>query len=1379
MTRASFLALSLCFIPGFVGLYAQTKATSPPAPTPVADGNRFAYLDSDDPFWPDLHTPKLTTPQWIGEKDVDAAVILAIDDMRDNALPKYEAFLRPVLDELKKDAGRAPLSIMACTVKPEDPQLQTWLREGVSIEVHTLKHPCPLLKDGLAAAKETVQGSIDLMYQIPNNQPVAFRTPCCDSISTPSPRMFSEILAKPTPNGHLLSIDSSVMCRLTPKDESLPKELVMDANGQERFAKYFPQSGAIKRRSLASFGTYIEDYPYPYVINRGLWEFPCMVPSDWEAFNAQGAFNPATVADWKAALDAVVLKKGVFTFIFHPHGWIKPEQLVDFIRYTRDKYGKRVKFVNFKEAQERLNKHFLAGKPLLNEKHETSATLIADIDGDGFMDVITGRSPHEAGKRNASTRVWQPKSNHWKNSVHEVDSGMPDQPSLAVLDHQALSLSTPSGASTPEMTVLNYIFGSPLTMAPRQDTLFSVTLGANEKFHHVTTRDFDHDGNCDLVISSPMHDQFFSWSPADTAKDAASRWKPLGFELPDGVRMYDEKGRDNGVRFIDLNGDGYEDLVFSNSEGYGVYLYNPIEKKNVDWKLGWTFMMREGKAGDANSIPPIVRADGTSNGVWFKHGAMWVQNEDTSALPDKVLRIPYSELMKQPGPPPRTPEESLKALHVKKGFKAELVAREPLVQDPVWIDWDAKGRMWVVEMADYPFHEYEGKTYSGRVKILEDTDGDGVYDKATVFLDGLMYPTGLAPWKNGVFVVSVPEISFVEEKDGKPGKRTPIISGFALGNPQHLVNGFCWGLDGWYYGGNGNSGGSVKELKSGKEFNLSGRDFRFNPMTGEFQLQAGQTQYGRWRDDFGNWFGCNNSSMGWHYFMDERYLARNPRLAVPTLRRTLNNDPDNKRIFPVSAPVRRLNWPDAVNTLTSGCNAIPYRDTLFGPEYEHSFFICEPANNLVHREVLEPDGISFRSHRADDERDHEFLASEDNWSRFSMARTGPDGCLYVVDMYRQIIEHPEWIPKQMIEHLDLRAGSDKGRIYRIRPESATLRKFPRMDQLSDAQLAESLKSPNGWTQDTAQRLLLEHGAKSLPKTIATMGMRGGAQALWTFHLLGNLDLATQDYTQLREPELRAEVVRLSEDSLDNPTVFDRIAALASDPDVRVRYQMALSLGESTNPRVPDILRSLAKRDGENPDMLMALLTSAPKHQAALAEDSKAWLAAYKAATRGTASKATVQVITNHNPDRDKVVKAYASVAGLKGDAARGHILYKNICFACHKLKGEGNEIGPDLGTMAGKPTDQIVESVMDPSRAVEARYLAQMLKLKDGRDVVAMISEETANSLTLRTALGTEVVLKSDVVTRSSSTKSVMPEGLENLLKPQDVADVIAWIREK
>ena len=838
--------------------------------------------------------------------------------------------------------------------------------------------------------------------------------------------------------------------------------------------------------------------------------------------------------------------------------------------------------------------------------------------------------------------------------------------------------------------------------------------------------------------------------------------------LPPGVVLKDDHGRDNGVRFVDLNGDGHDDIVFSNPRRYGIYLFNPTEKKNVDWRVGWTFLMREGIAGDANSIPPLVNVDGSAAGITFKDQKM--------NLPDG-RHITFSELMRQPGPPPRSPQESLKAIHLKPGFTAELVASEPLVQDPVFIDWGADGRMWVVEMGDYPFHEHNGKTHAGRVKFLEDMNGDGIYDKATTFLDDLTYPTGLAPWKNGVFVASVPDVFFAEDtdNDGKADKRTPILTGFAKGNPQHLVNGFCWGLDGWFYGGNGDSGGKVIEVKSGREFDLSGRDFRFNPRTGEFQLQAGRTQYGRWRDDFGNWFGCNNSSLGWHYLMDERYLARNPQLAVPTLRRNLNAD---KQIFPASTPLRRFNWPDAVNTLTSGCNAMPYRDNLFGDEYANSYFICEPANNLVHREVLEADGISFRSHRAADEKDREFLASEDNWSRFTMARTGPDGCLYVVDFYRLILEHPEWIPKLMLEHLDLRAGEDKGRIYRIRPAGKEAREVPRMDKMDDGRLAASLTSPIAWSRDTAHRLLVERDATLNPMPVAQTPA-GWTQVLWAAQTLGQLSpKELTDSMSSADARIRVAAVRIAEFHLEQRDVFENVCELASDNDLRVRIQVALSLGESSDPRVPDVLRALAKRDAGNKDMLMALLSSVPKHATALAEDAKQWQAAFKSGGESSAKPAP-QVITNINADREKVVKQYAGVASLTGDAARGHALYANICSACHRLKGEGNEIGPDLGTVAAKPTEQLVEAILDPNRAVEARYTTQTITTKQGREVTGLVMEETANSLTVRVASGNEIVLRSDIAKRTGTNKSLMLDGLETLLTPQHVADVLAWMRAK
>lgn len=830
--------------------------------------------------------------------------------------------------------------------------------------------------------------------------------------------------------------------------------------------------------------------------------------------------------------------------------------------------------------------------------------------------------------------------------------------------------------------------------------------------------------------------------------------------LPPGVSLKDAQGRDNGVRFVDLNGDGHEDIVFSNAERHGVYLYNDVERKNLGWTIGWPHVIREGPAGDANALPLT-----TGTEVEFKDGAMWVKG---------ARFMSYTELCRPPAPAPRSPAGSMKAMHVKPGFKVELVAQEPLVQDPIFVDWDAQGRMWVVEMADYPFHDHKGQTYPGRVKVLEDTNYDGLYDKATVFLDDLMYPTGLVPWKSGVFVASVPDVFFAEDTngDGRSDKRTSILQGFTKGNPQHLVNGFAWGLDGWLYGGNGDSGGMVTDVSTGRKHDLSGRDFRFNPKTGEFQLQAGRAQYGRWRDDFGNWFANNNSNLGWHYFLDDRYLARNPKLAVPTLRRDLN--PGGKKIYPVSTPVSRLNQPDSVNLLTSGCNPMPYRDTLFGPAYAASLFICEPANNLVHREVLEPDGITFTSHRAADEAESEFLASEDHWSRFTQARTGPDGCLYVVDFYRLILEHPEWIPKQMIEHLDLRGGSDKGRIYRIRPVRAGPRAVPRLAFMPDDALAKELESPNGWIRDTTQRLLLERESK-WRRDVLSGTVAARVQQLWTMHALGTLrSVLLQNALKSKDAPLREHAARIAEDFIADPAVVRTLCALTKDPEARVRVQAVFTLGADTETDLASVFSAVAKADAATPGMLVALLSSAPDHP-----EATQWQTMLKEGAKPRNSSSVAQVVTNTNPDREKVVKAYAPAATLTGDPGRGHMLYSAVCSACHRLKNEGHEIGPDLGTIAAKPAEQLIEAILDPNRAVEMRYLTQMVTLKDGRQITGMVAEETANSITLKLGASTEVILREQIAKNEKGAKSLMPDGLESVLNPQQIADVLAWIRAK
>ena len=186
-----------------------------------------------------------------------------------------------------------------------------------------------------------------MMSSVPNNHPVAFRMPCCDSLNTPSPRFYAEIFNKKTTQGNWLAVDSSVFNLLTSNDTELPREAVVDTDGQDKFLKYIPAD--------RSFVNTIENYPYPYVLGRLCWEFPCATPSDWEANHYHKPNNPITVRDWKAALDATVLKRGVFTMVFHPHGWIKNDQLVDLIDYAVAKYGKKIKFLTFREALERID----------------------------------------------------------------------------------------------------------------------------------------------------------------------------------------------------------------------------------------------------------------------------------------------------------------------------------------------------------------------------------------------------------------------------------------------------------------------------------------------------------------------------------------------------------------------------------------------------------------------------------------------------------------------------------------------------------------------------------------------------------------------------------------------------------------------------------------------------------------------------------------------------------------------------------------------------------------------------------------------------------------------------------------------------------------
>lgn len=1137
----------------------------------AGDGNRLRHLDATDPYWTGLHAPRLTTPAWVGEPGVEAVVILAIDDMR--GPEKWERYLRPILDRLKQIDGRAPVSIMTCQIDPADPHLQTWLAEGLSLEVHTIDHPCPLLKDGdLAKARSTYERCVDQMAAVPGNRPVAFRMPCCDSLNTVSPRFFAEVFARRTERGNFLELDSSVFTLLTPGDPALPRELVELPDGTERFRRYVP---------FPAFANIVENYPYPFAVRHTCWEFPCLVPSDWEAQHVQQPANPRTLADWQAALDAVVAKQGVFDLVFHPYDWMRAEQLVALIDYAVTKHGGKVKFLNFREARDRLTQFALAGQPLRRPDGGENGVRLADLNDDGHLDVLIGNDQAQV------TRVWSPESRTWQESPFPARLVAADDSGVAVSRIAQFGLVSMAADEPPRPVLLQSDEASrgawqwrdggwqaaPELLAGLEcdgRPLFTGNAGVDQG---VRLADVDGDGQCELLAAGASQRGAWAW------RSAAQRWQPLAWNFPDGAAFADERGGDGGLRLIDADEDGRLDLLYSHARAYGLHLW-------ADGAGGWSRTAAHGTRPAAQGIPMISR-NGADNGAWLQRGTLWVQNEDTARLPDLVERQSLHEMLAGTQPLPRDAAQALATMQPRPGFQVELMAAEPLVADPVALDWGPDGRLWVVEMADYPQGVGPDGAPGGRLRVLSDRDGDGRYDHADVLAADLRYPSSVKTWRDGAIVTSAPEILFLADRDGDgvAEVRQPLFTGFAEANPQHRVCGFTYGLDNWLYCGNGS--GNIRSVSTGQETVLMGRDFRIRPDQGLLDPQAGHTQFVRARDDWGHWFGNNNIEPLFQFLLADHYQRRNPHYAPPDDAHPVPDHSGSAPVFPLSRTLDRYNDLHTANRFTSACGTALYRDDLFGPGFTNNSFAPEPVHNLVHRETLRRDGLLYRSRRPDDETRREFLATSDNWSRPTLARTGPDGALWVADMYRAIIEHPEWIPPDRLQGVDVRAGADRGRIYRVYPLGKTPRPIPRLDRLSTAELVAALDHPSGWQRDKVQEMLVTQRDAASAGPLREL-LRGSARPQARVHALCTLDglgeLTADDVLVGlgdEHPGVRCNAVRLAETFFASAAVGEKALALTADPDAWVRLQLAYSLGEWDDPRAGRALGQLLRQASDD------------------------------------------------------------------------------------------------------------------------------------------------------------------------------------------------------
>lgn len=549
------------------------------------------------------------------------------------------------------------------------------------------------------------------------------------------------------------------------------------------------------------------------------------------------------------------------------------------------------------------------------------------------------------------------------------------------------------------------------------------------------------------------------------------------------------------------------------------------------------------------------------------------------------------------GTMPLSPQQSAKTLRVGPKLAVDLVAAEPLVSDPVAIAFGPDGKLWVAEMLDYPSGRTGKFEPGGCVRFLEDTNADGTFDTATTFLDGIPFPTGVLPWRKGVLVCAAPDILYAEDADGdgKADKVTKLFSGFGTDNYQARVNSLCYGLDGWVYGSCGLFGGEITSHTTGKKFKLGDRDFRIKPDTGEIEPATGRTQQGRVRNDWGDWFGCDNSNLAWHYPLADDQLRRNPFVAPPNPAVGIVSD---NLLFPARSPqLFKLTGP--AGRPTAACGIGIYRDSAMGAEFTGSTFTCEPVNLIVTRRELKANGATFTANRATTEADREFLAGTDPWFRPVMATTGPDGGLWVADMYRFVIEHPRWIPPTELDKVDVRAGAGLGRIYRVRAEGEKPKALPRLDKMTTAELVAALDTNNGWQRDMATELLVWKADKeAVPLLERLLGSKRAEARLHAQVALDRLGGMTHKWVELglsdAHPGVRRQAVRLAEQFFSEPLVGDVVAKLADDADPQVRLQVAYTLGGWADRQAGGVLAKIAAKDAKDPYLLAAVVSSLNK-----------------------------------------------------------------------------------------------------------------------------------------------------------------------------------------
>jgi len=826
-------------------------------------------------------------------------------------------------------------------------------------------------------------------------------------------------------------------------------------------------------------------------------------------------------------------------------------------------------------------------------------------------------------------------------------------------------------------------------------------------------------------------------------------------------------------------------------------------------------------------------------------------------------------------PKPLPPAEAAKSFHLPPGLAMKLIASEPLINEPSGVCWDERGRMIVCELHGYNVEgQYDvdelnktgkldlevrriqageaakqrakGDNY-GTVKLLLDTDADGVMDKAEVWADHLPLCYGVVPARGGVIVACPPDIVYLADKDGdgRAEVRETLFTGFGVGQPERGVNAPTWGVDNWIYFGRGHSGGTISGPHLKGPVVMGNTDFRIRADGSAIEPVTGSTKtLGMTFTEGGDRFVTTTTSPGLFVTpIPPHAFERNPDAAAP-----MADAPaaDYNTVFPLAPPhpwrtkrekhaeyfafYKKISLSDAAASgyFTSACGPLVYQDPLM-PELRGQYLVCEPAQNLVHRARIERDGTWLHLNRLPQEQKSEFLASTDPWFHPIGLHHTPDGSIAIIDFYREIIEDYSAIPRHLQQQYGVINGRDRGRIWLLTKAGHKPALGAKMDALDDAELLRELESEGYWRRQTARRLLIERRAR--PAGQADLPENPGA-ALAVLYTLEGLDALSRAHLESAwrhdSPEVRRHALRLLETKPDESRAGLARGWFANltGQDPRVLLQAALSLGAIRPAGFGTTLATLARDHGDVRWMDAAIACSAYRHEKEIilnlaaspgksqgvmvnlagiiasrcdAKEIAQTLTALESAgfngkaldvlrlgleeTKPLADKPDVPVPTAQTAGQLAVLQQRLPqfVAALNGkpDLEEGRVLFTGLCSVCHRSRGAGFAVGPDLDAEFQRAPEVILRDILFPHEALRPGFETVMAKTRRGEILIGIAASDSPTSITLRMPGGVErTVLRKHASISTIRNVSLMLAGFGDALKPEQVANIIAFLRQ-